>query len=429
MIIGAYIMGLTLSKTDLTYLLQTNLSVFYRFFVPIFFCVMGMLIDIRAILDVKILVFALIYTFLAIGAKMAGCCVPALLLNFNLRGAARIGVGMVPRGEVALIIGGIGLSSGILSTDAFSIAVIMTILTTLIAPPIFAGMIENDRPVMKKHARIKADTMQHIAYEFPNRETAELLLTKIIDAFKNEGYFVHILDIRRRLYGVRKEDSFITMHFSPEKIVFDCRKNDVPFIHTLFYEALAHLQRTMRQLQNLTDRKEIGKMIFQDPAKKIPRINGKKKSLLFRFFSPGGVEFNLPGKDKEAVLSEMVELFVESGALRPADRDQALSLIVARENDISTGLQHGIAFPHARTNLVKKMRTVVGISKNGVDFNSLDNNPAYVIISTLIPLDQPEPYLTMMANLSRILSVKENREHLIDCQSNRELYNTFLSMI
>jgi Kef-type K+ transport system membrane component KefB len=134
MIIGAYITGLSLSRTDLTYLIQANLSVLYRFFVPVFFCVMGMLIDIRVVLDGGILIFALVYALLAATGKLFGCGLPALAFNFNLRGAGKIGAGMIMRGEVALIIAGIGLSSGILPSEAFSAAVLMTFLTILIAP-------------------------------------------------------------------------------------------------------------------------------------------------------------------------------------------------------------------------------------------------------------------------------------------------------
>ena len=424
MIIGAYIMGLTLSKTDLTYLLQDKLSIFHRFFVPIFFCVMGMLIDVRALMNINILVFALAYSILAAIAKLAGSGIPALMLNFNLRGATRIGMGMIPRCEVALIIAGIGLSSGIIPPDAFSVVVVMTIISTLIAPSIFARMMDRDEEVLRKPPRIKSDKKQ-ITYEFPNRETAELLLTKIITAFKNEGFFVNLLDIRRHLYGIRKEDSFITMQFSPKKIIFDCRAEDVPFIHTLFYESLAHLQRTMRQLQSLTDREEIGKKIFQDSGDNKTKFNGKDAHLLARLFAPNGVEFNLQGESKDAVLRELVQLFIDAGDLTQTNQNDALELFIARENDISTGMQKGIAFPHARTNLVKRMETVIGVNKTGVDFNSLDGQPTYILIASLIPADQPEPYLKMMSVMSRFLSIKENRARLISCQSNQELYDIF----
>ncbi|MDP8215043.1 MAG: cation:proton antiporter [Candidatus Euphemobacter frigidus] len=421
MIIGAYIMGLTLSKTDLTYLLQAKLSIFYRFFVPVFFCVMGMLIDVRALFNEKILLFALVYSLLAAAAKLTGSGLPALLLNFNLRGAARIGLGMMPRCEVALIIAGIGLSSGILPSDAFSVVIIMTVLTSLIAPSIFSRMIDQEGQVLRKPTRVKSDK-KHITYDFPNRETAELLLAKIIDAFRHEGFYVHLLDIRRHLYAIRKEDTFITMRYSPRKIVFDCREEDVSFIHTLFYEALAELQRIMRHLQSLTDRKTIGERIFEEPVKTAPRVNGKEKALLSRMFVPDGMEYNLPGKNKNEILEELVRLFIDSKQLPPERYNDALLMLLDRERDISTGMQDGIAFPHARTDIVHQLITVVGVKKEGVDFNSFDGQPAYIFVATLIPEGKPKPYLKLTAVLSRFLSVEENRERMIACRSNRELY-------
>ncbi|HDL64932.1 MAG TPA: PTS sugar transporter subunit IIA, partial [Proteobacteria bacterium] len=312
----------------------------------------------------------------------------------------------------------------ILSPDAFSVAVIMTFLTTLIAPPIFSRMIDKEGEVLRKPPRLISGN-KYIAYEFPNRETAELLLTKIIDAFKNEGFYVNLLDIRRQLYGIRKEDSFISIQFTPKKIIFDCREEDVSFIHTLFYEALAHLQRTIRQLQSLTYREDIGKKIFQDSVNHKPGVNGKDRGLLTRLFTPNAVEYNLQGGDKEEVLRELVQLFIDSGELLHTDREEAFNLILSRENDISTGMQSGIAFPHARTGLVKRMKTVMGINKSGVDFNSLDKLPSRIFIASLIPADQPEPYLKMMSTMSRFLSEKENRARLIACESNRELYEVF----
>ncbi|HPG32159.1 MAG TPA: cation:proton antiporter, partial [bacterium] len=110
MIIGAYIMGLTLSKTDLHYELQERLAPLYGFFVPIFFTVMGMLINVRLMFDKDILILGLVFSAGAVLAKIIGCGLPSFFLKFNALGALRIGLGMVPRGEVALIVAGIGLS-------------------------------------------------------------------------------------------------------------------------------------------------------------------------------------------------------------------------------------------------------------------------------------------------------------------------------
>ncbi|PKL05885.1 MAG: sodium:proton exchanger, partial [Spirochaetae bacterium HGW-Spirochaetae-9] len=114
MIIGAYIVGISLSKTEIAFLIQDKTKPLYDFFVPIFFAIMGMLVDVRQILNPVVLGFGLAYTVTAVLAKVLGCGLPALFLGFNPRGAARIGIGMVPRGEVALIVAGIGLSGGIL---------------------------------------------------------------------------------------------------------------------------------------------------------------------------------------------------------------------------------------------------------------------------------------------------------------------------
>ena len=72
--------------------------------------VMGMLVNFNTLKSWPILIFGLVYAVTAIISKLLGCSLPAFLFNFNFRGALRIGMGMVPRGEVALIIAGIGLS-------------------------------------------------------------------------------------------------------------------------------------------------------------------------------------------------------------------------------------------------------------------------------------------------------------------------------
>ena len=80
------------------------------------------------------IVFGLVLSGLAIVSKVFGSGIPALGLGFNKLGASRIGFGMLPRGEVALIIAGIGLSKGVIGGELFGVTVFMTIVTTLLAP-------------------------------------------------------------------------------------------------------------------------------------------------------------------------------------------------------------------------------------------------------------------------------------------------------
>ena len=132
MIIGAYSIGLALSGTTLARQIEEQIMSVYHALVPIFFVVMGMMVDVTAMGGV--ILFGAVITVLAILGKVVGSGVPALLAGFNRTGAWRIGIGMLPRGEVALIIAGIGLSRGIIEADVFGVAILMTVITTLIAP-------------------------------------------------------------------------------------------------------------------------------------------------------------------------------------------------------------------------------------------------------------------------------------------------------
>ncbi len=132
MIIGAYSVGLGLSGTSLSRIIEENLMGVYHFMVPIFFVVMGMLVDVSSMGGV--LGFGAVITVLAVISKLVGSGVPALAVGFNRKGAWRVGLGMLPRGEVALIIAGIGLSRGVINQDVFGVAIMMTVVTTVIAP-------------------------------------------------------------------------------------------------------------------------------------------------------------------------------------------------------------------------------------------------------------------------------------------------------
>lgn len=132
MIIGAYSIGLALSDTRLKERIERPIMEgLYPALVPVFFVVMGMLVDVREMGGT--IVFSLILTALAIVSKVVGSGLPALGVGFTKAGSLRVGVGMLPRGEVALIIAGIGLARGVIGTDLFGVSILMTVVTTFLA--------------------------------------------------------------------------------------------------------------------------------------------------------------------------------------------------------------------------------------------------------------------------------------------------------
>jgi Kef-type K+ transport system membrane component KefB len=131
MIIGSYTIGLALSRTRLLEVIGEQVEAVYHFLVPIFFVVMGMLVNFGAM--APLLLFGLVVSVLAILGKTLGCGLPALAVGFNTVGATRIGLGMLPRGEVALIVAGVGISQGVIGPDIFGVSVLMTFVTTVLA--------------------------------------------------------------------------------------------------------------------------------------------------------------------------------------------------------------------------------------------------------------------------------------------------------
>ena len=144
MIVGAFSAGVALSRSYLRSALAHDARAVFHLLVPAFFVVVGMLVDLPSLASV--LAFGIALTLLAVAGKVVGCAVPALALGFHRIGALRVGVGMVPRGEVALIIAGIGLSSGVIGHSVFSAVVFMTFVTTIIAPILLSPIFQTGGP-------------------------------------------------------------------------------------------------------------------------------------------------------------------------------------------------------------------------------------------------------------------------------------------
>jgi len=203
MIIGAYITGLALSRTDLAHELQERLHGVYTLLVPVFFCTMGMLVDFSAMRGM--LVFGLVYSLIAVAAKVIGCGLPAYLSKFNLRGALRIGLGMLPRGEVALIVAGIGFTAGVITPQIFGVAIMMTLFTTLLAPPLLIQAFKGGTG-LRRPAKEPGRETTSIEIELPSPDIAEFLRNRFIRALRSEEFYVNRLHHAALAYQVRKDD-------------------------------------------------------------------------------------------------------------------------------------------------------------------------------------------------------------------------------
>lgn len=124
---------------------------------------------------------------------------------------------------------------------------------------------------------------------------------------------------------------------------------------------------------------------------------------------------DLKGETKFQIIEELLDLLDENKHL--LNRDQALEDVLARESYLSTGLENGLAIPHAKTDGVQELMATFGMKKNGVDFESLDGKPANLIFLVLSPRDTSGPHIQALAIIARTLKDKKIRERLLNAGS------------
>ncbi|MBC8206658.1 MAG: cation:proton antiporter [Kiritimatiellaeota bacterium] len=255
MIIGAYIMGLALSRTDLAHEIEENLEGVYNILVPIFFCVMGMMVDFSAMKPV--LLFGAVYSLLAVFSKVLGCGLPAWAMRFNARGALRIGLGMLPRGEVALIVAGIGLAAGIIDQGIFGVAIMMTVITTMLAPPLLMKSF-NGKSGLRKELAGSSEEVDSIDLEFPSHDITEFLLGRFVRALRHEEFYVNRLHTEQLIYQVRKDDIMFVLIEDGTTLRINAAVEHQPLVRLMLTEELLSLSDLLEATQKMEDLQSMG---------------------------------------------------------------------------------------------------------------------------------------------------------------------------
>jgi Kef-type K+ transport system membrane component KefB len=133
-IVGAFLAGILFAEIPEAPALRRSMRPIYELLVPIFFVLMGVKVNLPSLLSWEVLPLGLLITLAAIVGKVIGCGLSALPLG--RRAALAIGLGMMPRGEVGLVVALVGLSRHVIGSQLYSMVVLMCLLTSLIAPPL-----------------------------------------------------------------------------------------------------------------------------------------------------------------------------------------------------------------------------------------------------------------------------------------------------
>ena len=426
MIVGAYVMGLCLSKTDIAFSIQRPMTPVYNLLVPVFFVVMGMLVDVRVMSNPLVLKLGLIYSVLAVAAKILGCSLPALFMNFNMLGALRIGAGMIPRGEVALIIAGIGATTmmttaagksvPIINAELFGVAIIMTLVTTLVAPPMLSGVLS----IKKKGVKVeKEDSEQlHTEYEFPSDIITEFIFRDMISNFRKEGFRHSGYSLTDGIITFRKEAITFSLTIDGHHFTFESDDKELAIIKAVMYETIVGLHQSLSQLKELASPESMDQVLSSvknNPVDKTIKVE--------KIISPNSVIF-LKGTTKQEVFKEMVDILDQEHKL--TDATMCLEDVLFREEIVSTCMPGGIALPHGRTDGAKELVSVIGISKEGVKCDAPDAEPTRVFVLSVCPKDANAPYLRFVARVAQVLNTKDAVATICEMNDIAQIRNMFI---
>jgi Kef-type K+ transport system membrane component KefB len=132
-IVGAFAIGMAVASTRLIKQVDEYAEKLLIIFGPLFFAIIGAQVDLRGV-NLNVLYLSGIVVAVAVVTKVVGCGLPSIIFLKDKTKAFRVGIGMVSRGEVGLIVAGVGVSTGALTADTYTTVIIMIALTTIITP-------------------------------------------------------------------------------------------------------------------------------------------------------------------------------------------------------------------------------------------------------------------------------------------------------
>lgn len=142
---------------------------------------------------------------------------------------------------------------------------------------------------------------------------------------------------------------------------------------------------------------------------------------IFDFLNEKAISADLGSDNKKDIIQELAELLVKAGELKPKMKDAAVKILLNREALGSTGIGQGVAIPHGKCEYVKELVGAFGISKKGINFDSLDGEPAFIFFLLLAPIESSGPHLKALARISKLLKDKYFRDSLKNSENEKTL--------
>ena len=142
---------------------------------------------------------------------------------------------------------------------------------------------------------------------------------------------------------------------------------------------------------------------------------------IMEFLDERAVSTDVKSQAKEDIIRELVELLVNAGSIKEKDTGRLVQILLKRESLGSTGIGQGVAIPHGKADFVTKLVAAFGVSRGGVNFDSLDGERVHLFFLLVAPEDSAGPHLKALARISRLLKDKHFRDGLRNAKDEKTL--------
>ncbi len=137
------------------------------------------------------------------------------------------------------------------------------------------------------------------------------------------------------------------------------------------------------------------------------------------FLNPDAVSASIKSTTKKDAIGELVDILVKAGEVK--GKDELVRILMSRETLGSTGIGQGVGIPHGKSPNVKKLTAAFGLSKEGIDFESLDGELTHIFFLLVAPEESAGPHLKALARISRLLKDKYFRDTLLNAKDEKDI--------
>jgi len=258
----------------------------------------------------------------------------------------------------------------------------------------------------------KGENIISVRHEFSSGAIAGLATGAVIKGLWDEGFHINELYFDNRLFHVYRDNVSLSVMRKGKNVFVETDIADMVSVRDMFNNAVGSLA------ESISNYKTDGDFGFQNSVSRGTGFLDSTEAL-FSLIRPELVITGLRGNTKNEIITELIDRLADRGIL--TDRDLALNDVLEREKKMSTGMQRGIALPHAKTGGINSLAIVMGTRKEGIDFESSDGEKSRLFVLVVSPLSTSGPHVKFLAAIGTLLRNDLLKEKIINAETPEEL--------